>query len=58
VLTVERRTQLFEEIRAIKHARLSVTGVGASTHLRRVRSGLESINLAGDLGEKLMTALE
>ena len=55
---VERRAQLFQAIQKIRNARVKTTSTIAAGSLGRVRSGLEAINLTGDLGEKLLAAIE
>ncbi|MCF8205618.1 MAG: hypothetical protein K9J82_11105 [Methylotenera sp.] len=55
---VERREQLFREIGNLREARIATTSGGASGLLGRVRSTLDGVNLAGDLGEKLFTAID
>lgn len=55
---VERREQLFQEIDSLREARIVVTSNGTSGSLGRVRSTLDGVNLAGDLGEKLIAAMD
>jgi hypothetical protein len=55
---VERRAQLFQAIQEIRTARVKTTSTIAAGPLGRVRSGLEAINLTGDLGAKLLAAIE
>lgn len=55
---VERREQLFREIGELQAARVAITSKEASGFLSRIKSSLESINLAGDLGAKLFAAIE
>lgn len=55
---VERRSQLFQAIQDLRTAHVTTTSTIASGSLGRVRSVLESINLTGDLGEKLLAAVE
>lgn len=54
---VERREQLFQAISGLRGARFTTTSKTASTSLGRVRSMLEDIDLAGDHGEKFLTAI-
>lgn len=57
----ERRSQLFQTIqdmRDVRDARVRTTSKMAAGSIGRIRSGLEAINLTGDLGEKLPTAIE
>lgn len=55
---VLRREKLLEDIRNIRSARLVATTQFGAQPLRKIRTGLENINLAGDLGEKFMTGIE
>jgi len=55
---VLRREKLLEDIRSIPSARLVATTQLSAQPLRKIRNGLENINLAGDLGEKFMTGIE
>lgn len=54
----EGREKLFQELASIQNVRLKNTSSETSRLLSRIRSGLEGINLAGDLGEKLLNAME
>lgn len=53
---VERREQLFQAIHGLRGARFKTTSK-TNASLGRLRSMLEDINLAGDLGEKFLTAI-
>lgn len=55
---VERRSQLFQAIQDLQTSQVTTTSTIASRSLGRVRSVMESINLTGDLGEKLLAAVE
>lgn len=55
---VERRSQLFHAIQDLRTSHVTTTSAIASGSLGRLRPVLESINLTGDLSEKLLAAIE